>query len=248
MSKRLTTDDFITKSKEIHGDKYDYSNVDYINARTNVKIICKLHGVFNQSPDNHLHGKGCCICGLKKQVNDRTLSVKEFIDRANKVHNYKYNYSSVDYHNNRKNVSIICKIHGVFNQFPDNHLKGNGCPVCHHRISKSENDFLDFVGINNKENRQKYISPYKIDGYDPSSNTIYEFLGDYYHGNLELFDAEDYNYTCHKTYGVLYYLTFKKFNLLKRKGYNIKYIWESDWKKFKAGFDKIPNIKEYGIN
>lgn len=63
MGLNFTTDIFIKRAKEIHGDKYDYSLVDYVNAKTKVEIICPVHGKFTQIPYNHLSGKGCMECG-----------------------------------------------------------------------------------------------------------------------------------------------------------------------------------------
>jgi hypothetical protein len=81
-----------------------------------------------------------------------------------------------------------------------------------------------------------------VDGYDPITNTVYEFLGDYYHGNPNIYNSEECNKTCHKTYGKLYLDTITRLNIIKLLGYNVKYIWESDWKQFKKGIVKIPNI------
>jgi len=125
MPKRLTTEDFITKAKEVHGDKFDYSLVTYIGAHTKVKIICPIHGEFTQPPNDHLKGFGCCKCSRKCK---HTLNT--FIEKANEVHNGRYDYSLVGYKNNKTNVKIICKTHGVFTKRPDTHLQGYGCPQC----------------------------------------------------------------------------------------------------------------------
>lgn len=124
-NKRLNKDEFITKSVMIHGDMYDYSHVHYVNNRIDVEIICKEHGSFWQSPSNHLAGKGCPFC-----ANNMLLSQSEFIDKAKMIHGDTYDYSHVDYKGGRKPVTIICPIHGQFNQIPYVHLNGSGCPVC----------------------------------------------------------------------------------------------------------------------
>ena len=115
--KKLTTNEFIEKSRKVHGDKYDYSKVNYVNAKTKVCIICPIHGEFWQTPDLHLQGSGCSLCGGKIQ-----LSEDEFIRRANLVHNNKYDYSKVNYINYHTKICIICPIHGEFWQEPANHL------------------------------------------------------------------------------------------------------------------------------
>ena len=248
MSKRLTSDEFISKSMKIHGDRYDYSKVVYCNARTNVVLRSKIHDyTFGQTPDNHLHGKGCFRCGLEKQVGDRTLTISEFVQRANAVHKDKYDYSKVSYSNNRKRIIIVCRKHGSFKQSPDNHLAGNGCPSCHHRVSVAEEKFLDYVGVPT-EGRQWYIAPYKVDGFNPKTNTIYEFFGNYFHGNPRCFDGSSYNKTCHKTHGELHIATMHKMKILSDMGYFVKYIWEDDWSRFENGLDTIPNIQKYGTH
>ena len=65
MRNKLTTEEFVHRARKVHGDKYDYSNVTYVNAKTTVEIICKKCGkVFWQFPFNHLQGHGCTYCGL----------------------------------------------------------------------------------------------------------------------------------------------------------------------------------------
>jgi hypothetical protein len=124
-TKKLTTEEFIKKAKTIHGDKYDYNLVDYKNTYTKVKIICPIHGVFKQKPSDHLRNNGCPECsGTKK------LTTKEFIEKAKAVHGDKYDYSLVKYKNTKTKVKIICPIHNTFEQRPNSHLKGFGCPEC----------------------------------------------------------------------------------------------------------------------
>ena len=119
-----TTEQFIKEAREIHGDKYDYSKVKYINRNTPVTIICPIHGEFEQLPSNHLQGKGCSKCANKN------VTIKEFIEKARKIHNNKYDYSKVQYKTAKTPVIIICKKHGEFEQSPDVHLRGCGCPKC----------------------------------------------------------------------------------------------------------------------
>lgn len=122
---KLSTAEFISKAKIRHGDKYDYSMVDYINAIVKVTIICKLHGEFLQIPYNHLAGKGCAKCGGSKKLNN-----DEFIRRALMQHGNKYDYSKSTYVNCNTKITIICYVHGEFKQKPVDHLRGNGCLLC----------------------------------------------------------------------------------------------------------------------
>lgn len=126
MPKKLTTEEFITKARAIHDDKYDYSKVVYRNFRSPVTIICPIHGEFKQAPHNHIILKqGCAGCAgvAKKDVNT-------FIEEAKKLHGDHYDYSRVEYKNANTKVKIVCPEHGVFEQTPHNHLHNKGCPEC----------------------------------------------------------------------------------------------------------------------
>lgn len=129
-NQRLTTEAFITRAREIHGDRYDYSLVEYVNARSNVQIVCPTHSMFEQTPHVHLKGSGCPQCGSEQKAEQKRLGAGEFITRAREVHGDSYDYSLVEYLNNRSKVRIICSEHSVFEQTPDTHLKGCACPQC----------------------------------------------------------------------------------------------------------------------
>ena len=130
MSKRLTTSEFIERARKVHGDKYDYSKVEYIDASTKVCIICPKHGDFWQVPSSHLNGIGCKTCSYEKNAAKRTKTTEEFIKEAIRVHGDKYDYSKVVYRGNKTEVCIICPKHGEFWQTPDNHMQGRGCHKC----------------------------------------------------------------------------------------------------------------------
>jgi hypothetical protein len=179
-----TTEMFIQKANLIHGTKYDYSFVEYKNAITKVVIKCNIHNItFNQKPNDHLSGKGCPNC-----CNTTKLSTTEFISKAKNIHNELFSYELVEYVNNRINIKIICKDHGIFEQLPTNHLKGYGCPKC--RASKGEvkiRTVLDSYIINYEEQknfddcRDKRTLPF--DFYLPDHNLCIEFDGEL-HFNL----------------------------------------------------------------
>lgn len=153
----MTTNDFIQKAVSIHGDKYDYSYVNYINAKTKVKIICPIHGLFEQTPNNHLYGKcGCPIC-----AGNRKSDLSDFIRKARMVHGDQYDYSKSVYVNSKTPLAIICKKHGSFLQSPVNHLSGKGCPKCAGNVRLMTDEFI-----------QRAISVHG-DRYD-YSNVIYE--------------------------------------------------------------------------
>lgn len=138
--RKLSKEDFIQKVHEIHGDKYDYSKVDYINYSTKVCIICPKHGEFWMTPSNHINGKqGCPKCKFEKQSKEphrKSKTTEQFIEDAKKIHVDKYDYSKFIYINNKTKGIIICPKHGEFLQEPSNHLKGMGCPECGRKIRK----------------------------------------------------------------------------------------------------------------
>jgi very-short-patch-repair endonuclease len=128
--RRRSTEDFIKNAKEVHGDTYDYSKVDYKNAHSKVIIICSEHGEFEQDPMNHLRGFGCRKCSLQSRSDKRRSNTEEFIKKAKEVHGDTYDYSNVDYKHGRHDVVIECRLHGLFTQWPSSHLSGRGCPNC----------------------------------------------------------------------------------------------------------------------
>ena len=130
LSKTLSTEDFISSARAVHGDKFDYSKVDYTNNKEKVQILCPSHGEFEQTPNSHLQGTGCPECGNEAASLNRTLSTEDFISRARDVHGEKYDYSQVDYTNSRGKARIVCSLHGEFDQAPEGHLQGKGCPKC----------------------------------------------------------------------------------------------------------------------
>lgn len=131
MSKRKTTREFVMEAVEKHGDKYDYSEVDYINNSTKVVIICPAHGEFLQRPYDHLTGGcGCPKCKYAVHADQTKSNTAEFIAKALKKHNGAYSYENVMYENAKAKVSITCPIHGDFDQTPNDHLTGYGCRHC----------------------------------------------------------------------------------------------------------------------
>jgi hypothetical protein len=153
MGKQLTTQDFIRKSKEIHGDRYDYSDVVYRKGNENVSIICPIHGNFSQKPSVHLRGFNCPKCGKESASKKIRKGDDSFKEEAFDVHGNKYDYSKVVYKNANTPVTIICPIHGEFNQSPLSHTKQNaGCPKCSRRYMDT-----DFFAEKSKEiHKDKY--------------------------------------------------------------------------------------------
>jgi len=186
----LTNDEFIERSNNIHNNFYDYSLSIYERTNKKVKIICPIHGVFEQKPNNHLNGQGCPKCkgGVSK-------TKKDFINKSREVHT-KYNYSLVEYINMRTNVKIICPIHGVFEQRPSHHVDGIGCPFC--KESKGEREIEKFLLENEIEyTRQKKFNDclskkrLPFDFYLPEYNICVEFDGRQHFESVEYFGGVD---------------------------------------------------------
>lgn len=129
-NRRLNTNDFITKAKEVHGNKYDYSFVVYKNNSDPVEIVCPIHGKFPQQPQVHLSGSGCKDCGIAKRANSQRKLQVDFVKKSNQVHHNEYDYSKTFYQGANTKVEIICYDHGSFFQLPGSHTKGHGCPTC----------------------------------------------------------------------------------------------------------------------
>ena len=140
--KKINNDIFINRSNIIHNNRYDYSLVDYKKSVIKEKIICPEHGIFLQSPNVHLSGHGCPLCGQIKVDNSKRCSLEDFIKRSNVIHNNKYDYSKVEYKNTNTKVKIICKIHGEFEQKPYHHLNGTMCPYCR-GVKTNKNIFVE---------------------------------------------------------------------------------------------------------
>lgn len=136
--RKLTTEEFIEKAKKLHRGKYDYSQAEYINAKTKVCIVCPEHGEFWQAPDKHLHGHGCPMCHPFSYKN-----TDWFVNESHKIHGNRYDYSLTEYTGALNKVRIICPTHGVFEQIANNHLHGQGCPKCHK--VKSQKNLDDFI-------------------------------------------------------------------------------------------------------
>ena len=169
-------DQFIKDARFVHGDKYDYSKVKYVNNTTKVCIICPIHGEFWQAPTKHIDAKqGCPSCsGNKKR------STESFIADAIKIHGNKYDYSKVDYKGAHTHVVITCPKHGDFKQCPNEHLHGQGCPHCKETKGEKEiRQMLDKLNIK-YEYQYKYDDTnkkYSIDYYLPQHNIGIECQG-----------------------------------------------------------------------
>ena len=163
---KLTTEIIISKFKEKHGDKYDYSKVFYTKHDLKVIIICKKHNEFEQSPKSHSSGRGCPDCG--KENNSQFLTLDLAIKRFKNTHGEKYDYSKVFYENSKTKVKILCRKHGEFFQAPSDHIKGKGCAQCGkenkhttetiiQKFKSVHNDLYDYSLVNYVKGHKKVI-------------------------------------------------------------------------------------------
>ena len=192
-----------------HGDKYDYSKVEYKNKREKICIICPIHGEFWQSPEAHLKTCGCYLCGKMNCSKTKTKTTEQFIKDSKKIFGDYFVYSKTNYINNKHKVILICPKHGEFLVRPDSHLsKFMSCPQCsaennhyetllfNHISSKFKN--LDF--FHSKRNI-KGLGLQEIDIYNEKYNIGIEYQGLQHFKAIDFFGGEK---------------AFKKKNIIKR--------------------------------
>lgn len=216
-----------------YGDKFDFSKSNYKNSSSTLIVRCKEHNQYFKNTTYHIvRGAGCSTCKKEKISSKKKLGRQIFIDRSISIHNEKYDYSLVSYNTLIDPVEIICKKHGIFKQKPREHIRGHGCPQCASTtISYISQQWLNTFNIClEKEYKILHETGYFIvDGYDSSTNTVYEFYGDYWHGNPKIFNLESINPSVDKTFGELYYNTLLREQVLKNMGYKLITIWESEF-------------------
>ena len=243
-SKKLTTTTFIERAKSIHGDTYDYTLTVCDGYLVPIIIGCPIHGNYTSMIGSHLSGSGCIQCAIKQH----TKTTELFIQRAELTHGKLYDYSKSIYVRLDVNLIIICKTHGEFLQRPDNHITGTGCILCANlRFSKICIEWLESIiqeqdiFIQHANNIGEYVIPgtkYRADGYCSTTNTIYEFYGDYYHGNPKIYEASaDCNHYSNLNAGELFQKTIDREDKLRCLGYNLVTIWETDYRKSIKGLE-----------
>ena len=181
----LSTQEFIQKAQEVHGNKYDYSQTVYNGMKSKLKIICPKHGEFWQVAYDHLRGFKCEKC--KFETN--TSNTESFIKKARGVHGDKYDYSKVIYINNHIKVCIICPEHGEFQQLPSHHLLGCGCQKCHSsRMERTIRKLLDDNSIKCIEQfSNEMLGKQSLDFYLPDYNIGIECQGLQHIKNVEFY-------------------------------------------------------------
>lgn len=237
--KKQSNNEFIEKAIEIHGNKFNYDEVEYINCDTNVKIFCNQHEeYFYQTPYKHVRSKYACPkCHAENSGKSQKLDTKTFIEKSKIAHGGRYDYSKSNYINSYTKIEIICGIHGSFWQLPANHYhRGDNCPYCR-TISSSNNsqEWLDSLNIPHliREYRLPENRLIPVDGYDPSTNTVYQFHGSYWHSDPRVFDWEKMHGHLEITHKENYENSNKKDQQLLDWGYNLVVMLEYDWENLK---------------
>lgn len=186
---RMTTEEFIEKAKKVHGEEYDYSKVEYKGTHTKVCIICPIHGEFWQQPANHLSGNKCPRCS--KEVCD----TESFIKKSNLVHNNLYDYSKSKFVTSQTKTIVICKKHGDFVVTPNNHLKGEGCPICKNSsLEEKTRQCLKNKNISFEQEKEfewlKFKNPMRIDFYLPKYDIAIECQGEQHFKPINYFNGQ----------------------------------------------------------
>lgn len=302
----FTKDEFIKRAQEVHGEIYDYSEVDYINSQTKVLIHCKKHGSFSQVPNSHLQGYGCNKCAIERNADRCRLEQSEFLKRAFEKHGDTYDYSDTHYVSQIEKLKINCrkclksfwqlptnhvrlgfgcpycagnailttdqfiekarKIHGddtfdysqttyvrnnqkvkimcnkselLFEQTPNSHLAGSGCPCCKPKYSKPQMEYLAFRSVtsptlqhalNGGEHRIK-DSRYSADGFIPECNHVIEFHGCLWHGCPQCFTHSATNPCTKRTFGEEFERTRIRQAYIESIGYSYTEVWECEWRR-----------------
>ena len=217
--KKEKLNSFIQKAREVHGDKYDYSKVEYINTKEKVCIICPEHGEFWQVAESHLQGAGCPKCASKKLSAIFSFDTDKFMKNAKAIHGDKYDYSKVNYVNNHSKVIIGCPKHGDFLQTPSMHVNmRQGCPLCGTLSSKDELEIYELL-------KQHYggiiimrehsiIAPKELDIFLPDKKIAIEYNGLRWHSSLFTQDKNSH---------------LQKLELCKEKGISLIQVFEDEW-------------------
>lgn len=194
-NRQSNTEQFIKQSKEIHGETfYIYDKTKYgKNNKEEVIITCPYHGDFRVTPNNHLSNKiGCPKCSNEFKAAKMATPFHIFVEKANKVHNNKYEYKQSTYKNLKTPIIATCPIHGDFKVYPNNHLRGQGCHKCNQ--SKLELIVESFLIENNikfeSQKRFEWLGKMSLDFYLPDYNVAIECQGIQHFEPIYIFGGE----------------------------------------------------------
>lgn len=191
-----STEEWIERAASIYNYKYDYSKVKYIDNKTPVTVICPEHGEFYPIPSNHIKGtSGCPKCkGIKIGERCRSNTI-EFIEKSKLIHGNRYDYSKVEYIKKDIPVTIICPIHGEFNQLPSIHLKGSGCQACNFKnqgiLYSKIKDYFPNIKFE-QEYTSDWLGKQRLDIYCLEYNFGIEYDGEQHYQSIDYFGGDQY--------------------------------------------------------
>lgn len=215
-SKRSSTEEFITKAKVKHGERFDYSKTKYVTSFQDVEVICREHGSFFTLPNNHLRGATCSKCKYEIQAKAAIVPFEVFVGRARLVHT-EYEYSDEDYKGTDSEVNIKCSVHGWFKQIGYVHLGGARCKKCAGRGSKGQEELLSYIknlGFEAVADYRYGSSRQEVDVYVPELKIAFEYNGVYWHSSK--YRANDFH--------------FNKFKECEALGIRLIHIFSDEWK------------------
>lgn len=224
MGRGLSQEDVIEEFKKLHGDRYDYSLVEYRKMHDKVKVVCPEHGVFEITPSKHLLGQGCKKCAYIKNGLSQRLSMDEFLKRAKEAHGDYYGYKNVSFLRTHDKIEIECPKHGIFSQLVYDHLNGHGCPKCSNTFSKGETELFNQIVEWLREdkviahNRTVLEGGQELDIFIPSMNIAVEYNGLKWHS---------------EEYGKMHGYHLRKTEECEAKGIQLIQIFEDEWLKKK---------------
>lgn len=245
LKQALPFNKFVDQSRKIHYNKYlyDKAETNYESLWSMIRIFCtECEEYFVQRAENHIRGGGHIVCGRLRAALAKISDTPTFVSKAKEVgrNNEICDYSETVYQNAKTKLEVICiPCEKKFWVTPNNHLRGKGCPYCYHHTSRAARDWLILIQVERGIELQTFDSDegefmipgtkFKVDGYHAPSKTIFEFYGDYWHGNPAKYESDVMNQHTKCTMGELYRKTMDREQFLKDQGYQVVSIWENEW-------------------
>ncbi len=239
---KLNLEEFVKNAKKVHGDKYNYDLVDYVGSRTKVIIFCvSCNKTFSQRPVHHLRGSGCMECGAKLSIDKRKDNNHIFIEKAKIVHGDRYNYDLVNYVRTDSKITIFCiSCNKSFEQTPNHHIRGKGCP---YHVNKTEMKLYDWLTEQKyevkKEHRFKETKKSRFDFYLPNHNLVIELDGKQHFEQVRNWNSPEETQAKDKLkmdYCIKNNISMIR--LLQEDVFNDKYDWQEELTKYIKVYDK----------
>lgn len=249
---KLSLDTHIAQFNIVHHNRYTYPTQSFKNSHSKIVVLCKDHGEFSIHIHSHRAGVGCPICKFQTTAlyarslltredrilptimsnKRRALLPEDALKLFRKQHGERFVYDWAVYTGKSGKINVICEKHGVSTQIVDEHIKSrHGCPLCaNYCVSLAEQEWLRNFTITETQKKVSIDKSFvKVDGFDCNTNTIYEYLGNYWHGHPSVhMKSHGVNMRNKITFTDLYKQTEYRLTQLYNLGYNIVYAWEFD--------------------